>query len=199
MPKKQKKEKKGKKIKLPIDEKEVEMIESTSLGDNDIHKYLPDAPIIKYSELQNYNSIDDILPSDKSYCFLLYEDQPNTGHWVVISRFNDNIQYFDSYGGAVDKPLKWTDKETRKELDQLTPFLSNLLNSSDLQSFYNDVPYQNMKGFGINTCGRHCINYILNMKNNDMDIKDYFKMMKQVKDITGRDYDEIVSMAIDIV
>ena len=32
-----------------------------------------------------------------------------------------------------------------------------------------------------------------------MDLDEYYKMMKQVKDITGRDYDEIVSMAIDIV
>jgi hypothetical protein len=196
MPKKTKKEKK---IKLPIDEEEVEMIESTSLGDNDIRKYLPDAPIVKYSELENCGSIDDILPSEKSYCFLLYEDQPNSGHWVVISRFKDMLQYFDSYGGAVDKPLKWTDKKTRKELNQLTPFLTNLFNSSDLDSFYNDVDYQSMKGFGINTCGRHCINYILNMKNNNMNLDDYYKMMKQVKDITGRDYDEIVSMAIDII
>ena len=196
MPKKTKKEKK---IKLPIDEEEVEMIESTSLGDNDIRKYLPDAPIVKYSELENCSSIDDILPSEKSYCFLLYEDQPNSGHWVVVSRFKDMLQYFDSYGGVVDKPLKWTDKKTRKELNQLTPFLTNLFNSSDLDSFYNDVDYQSMKGFGINTCGRHCINYILNMKNNNMNLDDYYKMMKQVKDITGRDYDEIVSMAIDIV
>ena len=194
-----KKNKKIKKVKLPIDEKEVEMIESTSLGDNDIHKYLPDATIIKYSELEKCNSIDEILPKNKSYCFLLYEDQPNSGHWTVISRFNDKLQYFDSYGGAVDKPLKWSNKETREELNQLTPFLTKLFNCSDLDSFYNDIDYQNMKGFGINTCGRHCINYILNMKNNDMDLDEYYKMMKQVKDITGRDYDEIVSLAIDIV
>ena len=59
---------------------------ATPMSDADIREYLPHAPILKYSELAKYPTLGDLLPEVKSFCILLYEDSPNKGHWVVVSR-----------------------------------------------------------------------------------------------------------------
>ena len=41
-------------------------------------------------------------------------------------------------------------------------YLSHLLDKTPEQVYYNDEDYQK-DGFNINTCGRHCCYYILNM------------------------------------
>ena len=47
------------------------------LSDADIQKILgPDAKIIKYSELGDLYDIDQLLPNEKDYCIILYEDRP---------------------------------------------------------------------------------------------------------------------------
>jgi hypothetical protein len=49
---------------------EIAEIEKDPMGDDDIKKYFPNAKIIKYSELANYNDITQLLPKDKSFFFL---------------------------------------------------------------------------------------------------------------------------------
>ena len=45
----------------------------------------------------------------------------------------------------------------------------------------------------INTCGDHVASFLYNMKHNNMDLKDYYMYMKEIKRRTGQTYDEIVS------
>jgi hypothetical protein len=47
-----------------------------------IQKYLPNVPIITYNELPKYGTIDKILPHSGSYAIILYQNSPNSGHWV---------------------------------------------------------------------------------------------------------------------
>ena len=62
------------KKKLKVDENKLDEIIEESLGDDDIRQYLPNATILKYSDLCKYNDIDEIIPNEKDYAIILYED-----------------------------------------------------------------------------------------------------------------------------
>lgn len=178
---------------------ELEEVKKDPLGDDEIRKYLPECKIMKYSKLQEYKSIDDLLPNERDYCIMLYEDSKNNGHWVCLLKYDNNIEYNDSYGGEVDDPLKWTNCKIRKELNEATPYLSHLLNAcyDKYNILYNPTKYQT-ENPKIATCGRHCIFRILKMKNNNMNLSDYYKFMKKMKK-KYKTYDNVVSNFIDII
>ena len=132
---------------------------------------------------------------DKFCCIILYQDSPNKGHWVVIVRDKDEYLYFDSYGNKIDDPLNWVDVGLRKELNQLTPYLSKLLKNKPHK--YNNKKYQK-ENPQVATCGRHCIFFTLNNRMNDLDLETYKKLMEKLKKKMNLDYDEIVSDFINI-
>ena len=93
---------------------QLERIIEDSMGDDTIKKYLPHSKILKYSELSRYNSINDLLPDNPDFVFILYEDSLDHGHWVVVMRYGHEYEFFNSYGGKVDEPLRWTPIKTRE-------------------------------------------------------------------------------------
>jgi len=177
-----------------MDQSEIEQIEGTPMGDDDIKTYFPNAKIILYNKLNDMEHIDELLPNNKSYAFILIEDSPKKGHWVCIDKLNNKINFFDSYGGAPDSQLKWTPMEEREELGQADKTLTQLLKNSGYKVNYNPVKYQE-KGSDIQTCGRHCCMRIKRMLDGD-DLDAYHKFMNNTKKSSGMDYDEIVSFFI---
>ena len=173
----------------------MEEVELNSISDTELKYYLPDCNIKTYPELRNIKDIEELLPKNDSYFILLYLDTPNSGHWTTLKRFNNDIQYFCSYGTYPDKQMNWYGKELRKELGESELYLTKLLNKTGLNVNYNDIDYQNKDNLDIVTCGRHCINFIKSKK----DLKQYFKMMQKLKKDSGKDYDELVSEKIDII
>lgn len=149
----------------------------TPLSDADIKEYLPEARILLYSELAKYITIEDLLTKEFSYCFILYEDSKNSGHWCCISRPKENIiEYFDSYGGVVDKPLDWSSKEKKLSLGETEKFLSNLFSKCDKQVVYNKIDYQS-KQPGVADCGRWCLLRILKMIAG-LDLNQFYQFVK---------------------
>ena len=184
---------------LKKEKKVLEEIVDKPMGNDDIHKILPNAPIILYNDLKKYNSIDEILPNKKSYAIILYLNSPNSGHWVSIMRPDNNtIEYFDSYGGEIDKPLSWISKEENAKLGITEPYLTNLLKKSKYNIIHNKTQFQ-LKGKGnedISTCGRHCCYRIQCMKNKNMSIDDYKKMMERVKNGLNMNFDKLVGVMV---
>jgi len=135
---------------------EVKAISETPMGDDNIRKYFPNAKILKYSELADIQDITQLLPQDKSFFFLLYEQSLNTGHWVVVNRYKDNgrdtICFFCSYGSKIDGPLYWNNPAKNRELGQSRPYLTELLQKSGKHLQYNKVQYQS-KTSPVATCG----------------------------------------------
>lgn len=174
---------------------ELDEIISEPLDDKEMKYYLPHAPILVYGDLEKYKSIDELLPENKSCFILLYQDSPNNGHWVIVVRDNDEYLYFDSYGNKIDDPLNWVDVGIRKELNQFTPYLTNLLKGKPHK--YNDKKYQKLEP-NVSTCGRHCIFFAVNNKINNLNLESYKKLMENLKKKTGMDYDEIVSDYVNI-
>jgi hypothetical protein len=177
-----------------MEQEQLEQIEEKPMGDGDIRTYFPNAKIILYKELNDMEHIDELLPNDKSYAFILIEDSPNKGHWVCVDKLNEEINFFDSYGGAPDSQLKWTSMENRKELGQADKKLTQLFKSSGYKVNYNPFKYQE-KGDDIQTCGRHCCMRIKQLMDGK-DLDGYHAFMNKTKKSTGMDYDEIVAFFI---
>ena len=171
----------------------MEEVELNSISDTELKYYLPDCNIKTYPELRNIKDIEELLPNNGSFFILLYLDSKNSGHWTTLKRFNNDIQYFCSYGTYPDKQMNWYGKELREELGESELYLTKLLNKTGLNVNYNDIDYQNKDNLDIVTCGRHCINFIKSKK----DLKQYFKMMSKLKKDSGND--ELVSDKIDVI
>jgi len=179
---------------------EIKEIKQEALTDLDIRKYFPNAKIISSSDIGNYNSIDELMPMEKESIFVIYESKPNYGHWVLVSKYPPNVyEYFDSYGGKIDGPIKWVNKQIQEILD-LKPYLTNLLAKlKDKDIIYSSKNFQKTNDYiDISTCGRHCILRAMTIEKDNQELSDYIKMMNEIKKITGYDYDEIVSGIINI-
>lgn len=178
---------------------EVKAISETPMGDDNIRKYFPNAKILKYSELADIQDITQLLPQNKSFFFLLYEQSLNTGHWVVVNRYMDNgrdtICFFCSYGSKVDAPLYWNSNAKNQELGQSRPFLTELLQKSGKQLQYNRVQYQS-KTSPVATCGAFATLWIKANIRDNMNLQDFHDWIAEIKKETGLSYDAIASNAI---
>ena len=174
------------------DKEELNELKEYALGDDDIKKYLPNSKIITYPQLSRYHSIDDLLPNNPDYVFILYEDSVNKGHWTLLMKYNNTYEFFCSYGSKIDEPLTWYNAETRNRLGEDTPYLSNMLNAVSGKVIYNPVKFQRDSN-DINSCGRHALVRALSLLNGGITLKNYQQKMKKIKSLTGGSYDEIVS------
>lgn len=174
-----------------LDKEEQEIIEEKPMGDDDIKSYFPGAKVIVYSDLAKYNSIEDLLPGDKDFAFVLLESSPNSGHWTGLLKYGDTTEFFDSYGGKPDSQLKWNKESTNKKLGQGRRLLSEHLSKWKGNVVYNPIKYQG-NGGDINTCGRHCCFRVQNMKDGK-NLDEYYVHMKDLKNNMGVDYDGVVA------
>ena len=101
-------------------------IKYESMDDQDIHYYLPDARILKYSEISNYETIESLLPKHKSYVILYPVASEMSGHWVSLTRYDKTIEFFDSCGGKPDSPFNWNTSKFKSN----KRYLSELLNKT---------------------------------------------------------------------
>jgi hypothetical protein len=183
---------------LPCD---LQEIIADPMDDSEIRHYLPNAKILKYSDLSKYHAITQLLPEETDYAIILYEDSPNNGHWCCLSRYpkgkNGTLEFFDPYGNIFDKQLTWTSLENRKKLGQGRALLTPLLNASVQTVVYNPIKYQ-QDGGNINDCGRHCVYRIKCLLEKGMNLDDYFEHIKELERKLELPPDGIVSSQIDI-
>ncbi len=117
-------------------------------------------PIFKYSELDDIQHINHILPEDKCCCIILVESTYNTGHFVALGRRGDVIIQFDSYGVSIDHELNYVTKMMQRILGAEHNALKDLIKNSGMKTIYNKTKYQSTKkiyGVDSSICGRACI------------------------------------------
>lgn len=133
----------------------IKDLQSIPFSGSDIKDALDgDVKIIRYSDLKNYNSIDELLtPYNK--VVLLYLTKPNYGHWCCLFLENNILEFFDPYGFKIDKQLEFIDDNFRKKSNQDYPYLSRLLLNSPYKLTYNDKKLQE-NDKDVSSCGRHC-------------------------------------------
>jgi hypothetical protein len=134
------------------------------MSDKDFDRYFGAGKVIKYSELDNYPTINDLLPNNKDFRIILVESQYNSGHWCAVLKYGDIIEWFNSYGTAPEYDFKFIPSFTKHLLGQGGNLLTKLLKTKrkDQKLYYNKKKLQQIAD-GVNTCGRHCIARILAM------------------------------------
>lgn len=172
----------------------VDKIIHEPMDDGDIRAYFPKARVLRYADLADYDTIEELLPAEKSHVFLLYQHRPNDGHFVCVMRYAKTIEFFCSYGSKIDAPLKWTSLPERVALGEGKPYLSMLLRkaASKFKAIHNPVAFQSKKD-GVATCGAYCVVRINQLVNHNQDLHEFIDYMEEVKKDTDLSYDEIVA------
>ena len=134
--------------------------------------------IIRYSDLENVNNIDDILHYDA--CIILYQKTNNSGHWISIfkARWEPNLLYFfDPYGFQIDQEIKYSDFQLSRHNNKIIPHLTRLIQMSNYKIQSNNIQYQGLSN-NINTCGRWASHRLLHR---NLTPKQYYEYMYKNK------------------
>lgn len=182
-----------------IDDESIRKRIGTPMTGDDLERCTGVAPadIIKYSLLDEYKTIEDLLPTDGSFKIILIEDKYNSGHWVAVFRRGKTITYFNSYGAKWDTDWKFINRMVRLILDQNTNELTRLMDQATKDGWnvvWNKRKFQKM-GNDIQTCGRHICMRIETFKMG-YDHADYEKMINRFKKETGGNADWVVAKYI---
>lgn len=159
--------------------------------------------VIVYSDLENVESLFDILPEDQSCCFILIRTSDNSGHWTVIVRHYFDIYYMDSYGIKPDGELKNVPKSDKYELGETRPILSHLIYDMPLHyNFeYNKTQFQQYSknnGISIDTCGKWTSTFAYCILNG-LTLNDYVQRMHKFKIESDLSYDQCVCLLYDSI
>lgn len=157
------------------------------LSTTDILKKV-DTPIMSYDQFQNINDIETAF-NGKDSLILLYETQPNFGHWTCLIKRGGTIEHFDSYGFFPDDEQNFAPEEFRDQYYNERPHLIDLLHKSGKKIRYN---HHRLQGHGTNTCGRWCI---MRIRLRGLDEDEFEKLFK----IDSLSPDELVTLASIVI
>lgn len=155
------------------------------LSSDQIANAIPGVTVLKYSELCHFDSLP--LPM-----VILYETEPNYGHWVAVLETPEGIEHFDSYGIIPDNELKWIHPKFRVSSGQDMKCLLRMLYNSGEDINYNAHRFQ---GHDSSTCGRWAILRILF---SDMTNDSFAKAIKHVAKNMKMKLDQLVCLAVPI-
>ena len=133
--------------------------EKISLSGTDLNRITENkCRILVYSELENYNNIDEVF-SDKDSLIILYQHYEKVGHWCCLFRNTDwlkpnELYFFDPYAIKIDREIDFSDFQIRRHEGQKVAHLSHLIRQGGYIVTSNDYRYQQFKK-EVNTCGRH--------------------------------------------
>ena len=181
----------------------IEKIHETmyrNISDLDLKRYFPETGnpndnVIKYNELSEISTLNDILPNDKSFKIVLIEDSYNRGHWCAIIRTGKTYIWFDSYGLEPDGELKFINAIQKKLLGQDKKYLTHLLAKlpKGTKKIWNKMKLQKVKN-GSNTCGRWCILFIILVRDFNFTLDEFQAFIKRWTEKLGLTSDELVSL-----
>jgi len=171
----------------------------TNITSSDLVRYFGDEAkdhILRYSELAKYKNLLELLPKNKAYKIILIEEERNLGHWVLITRQGNTIEFFNSYGQQPEAGKKLLGQYKNRMMGQDNDEIKRLFATQPRMKFvYNDFPFQKLKD-GVNTCGRWVILRIITMKDLEMDLKEFTELVKNKAKNMGIPKDGLVSLWI---
>lgn len=159
-----------------------------ALSDSDIKSIIPNCNLVSYPEIEDYDSIDELLGPGKM-CVILYMLNKNRGHWTCIFKTRGGLEFFDPYAIKPDHELQWNTESKMRRLHMMMPLLSNLILKSHYRKiYYLDHRIQRMSN-NISTCGRQVVCRLLNKK---IPLKEYETKLRNPKgDLKGYTPDEL--------
>jgi hypothetical protein len=164
------------------------------VSDSDFHRFLPDVDgkIIKYADLEQYPTMDVLMPNQDDYRIILTETKKNSGHWCCLLKYKNCYEWFDSYGLRPEGEMSFIPTAMKEMLGETKHQLSRLFNTlpEDALGIYNKKKLQVLKD-GINTCGRFTI-CRLQMAMFGYDLDEFLNFLKRQKTDTGKPYDVLM-------
>ena len=176
---------------------DIQRIVRKPLSDTDLRHILGnDLKILKYSELANFPSLDYVLPRPTDDCVILIEEEPDSGHWVALLKYEGMVEFFDAYGNKWDTELSWIPREKREQLGEAQKYLSGLLERTSLKRIYSPYHFERTSN-KVNTCGSHCAHRIYRLRHDKMDLHDYYSYMEEAEEKLHASPDEVVAEFVD--
>jgi len=156
---------------------------------DDIRNLVGGVKMIKFSDLDEYKSVEELLPKQKDAIVIFWEiESINVGHWTALCRLNQTYIFFDSYGNTLQEDFSYIPKSLRSQLGIDKDYLKELLKDKHVIS--NHVDYQQMKD-NIMTCGRFVTMFLYIFKRG-YSLSDFQKIMKKNLQRGGfKSYDEM--------
>lgn len=134
----------------------VEQHKNLALSDSDLLDLMKNqANVVTYKDIKKYGTIDSLL-GPYNVCFILYEWKPSYGHWTLLSRAGDLLEFFDPYGNFPDSQLALIPEPWKTESGQNVKRLSKLMIECNYDLSYNEYPFQKHHE-DTKTCGRWCV------------------------------------------
>jgi hypothetical protein len=164
----------------------------------DLESKFPHCKIVKYADLDQYESIYDLLPNQMDFCFILTEAKHNEGHWTVLIRNGSNFEYLDSYGDSPKSILDFIPKYMNSRLgNSWSQDLGKIIKSIKKTDkfLYNKFPLQ-QEMEGINTCGRWVILRVATFLKESLDNKAFVSYIKAQQRKVNKPFDEVICMLV---
>ena len=170
------------------------------ITDSDLTRYFGKRDfknIIKYSDLADYHSIQQLLPRNKSWKIILIENTYNSGHWVLLLRYGKILEFFNSYGTFPSQELDFISHLQNSCLNQDVKHLNILLTKalSKFKIIYNKRPLQKLQE-GVNTCGKWITWRLMMLEKYNMDLQHFINLVDNLKKQYKLSSDELVTLII---
>lgn len=154
------------------------------------------AKLMIYKDIHKYDTVEELF-GDNDAIFILYETSPNVGHWTLLFRINNKIEFYDSYNYRPDAQFEFIDEDFKRNRNMNYPYLIKLL--LDYAERGGEVHYNEFKlqreGGNIATCGRHCL---IRLMWRGLPIKQYYHLLKDLKGELGlKSFDDVVLALTD--
>jgi len=156
---------------------------------DDIRNLVGGVKMIKFSDLDEYKSVEELLPKQKDAIVIFWEiETANVGHWTCLCRLNQTYIFFDSYGHTEQEDFSYIPMTLRSQLGIDKDYLKDLLKGKHVIT--NHVDYQKMKD-GVDTCGRFVAMFLYIFKRG-YSLSDFEKIMKKnLRKYGFKSYDEL--------
>jgi len=166
----------------------------------DLQAIFKNCKIVKYADFDNYKVIYQLLPNRMDFVFLLTESEKNSGHWTLIIRDNNIFEYYDSYGTSPKNILDYIPSFKNKQLgNNYGEDLGKMIRSiKPTDKFiYNKTKFQK-EAPNINTCGRWVIARLSLFLSDDLNLKEFTKLMKTKAKNLKMTNDQLITFLVTV-
>jgi hypothetical protein len=166
----------------------------------DLQAIFKNCKIVKYADLDQYSDIYQLMPNRMDFVFLLTESEKNSGHWTLLIRDDNVFEYYDSYGTSPKSILDYIPSFKNKQLgNNYSEDLGKMIRSiKPTDKFiYNKIKFQKEQE-GINTCGRWVIARLSLFLSDDLNLKEFTKLMKTKAKNLKMTLDEFITFLVTV-
>lgn len=156
--------------------KVIDKYKDIALSDSELSQLMHgQANIVRYRDIKNYKTVQQLL-EPYNVCFILYEWKEHYGHWCVLIRHDNLIEFFDPYSGFPDSEIHQIPEPFRTESGQDEKALSKLLIKYTGELSYNEYQFQKLDQ-NVKDCGRWCV---IRGLLKDLPLEDFKKLFLNV-------------------